>query len=151
MIKLGPGGWLAREESLGVVSPSESIKDRVDVGLMIEDLLPGHMPRHVSVLDFKWLDKLCLGQTNTRKANTQWEWRDGETSVYPQWQEAGRWCICALSWHEPCLVLRTPVASWHMQGLSAKYVVWLEIPSWVLIDSDRLYFLDMKTWSLHYT
>jgi hypothetical protein len=35
------------------VSPSESIKDRVDVGLMIEDLLPGHMPRHVSVLDFK--------------------------------------------------------------------------------------------------
>ena len=30
-IKLRPGGWLAREESLGVVSPSESIKDRVDV------------------------------------------------------------------------------------------------------------------------
>jgi hypothetical protein len=46
MIKLGPGGWLAREESLGVVSPSESIKDRVDVGLMIEDPLTGYMPRH---------------------------------------------------------------------------------------------------------
>jgi hypothetical protein len=29
-----------------VVSPSESIKDHVDVGLMIEDLLTGHMPRH---------------------------------------------------------------------------------------------------------
>jgi hypothetical protein len=29
--------------------------------------------------------------------------------------------------------------------------VWLEIPSWVLIDSDRCYFLDMKTWSLPYT
>jgi hypothetical protein len=28
------------------VSPSESIKDRVDVGLLIEDLLIGHMPRH---------------------------------------------------------------------------------------------------------
>jgi hypothetical protein len=28
------------------VSPSESIKDRVDVGLMIENLLTGHMPRH---------------------------------------------------------------------------------------------------------
>jgi hypothetical protein len=28
------------------VSPSESCKDRVDVGLMIEDLLTGHMPRH---------------------------------------------------------------------------------------------------------
>ena len=46
MIKLRPGGWLAREESLGVVSPSESIKDRLDVGLMIEDLLTGHMPHH---------------------------------------------------------------------------------------------------------
>jgi hypothetical protein len=46
MIKLRPGGLLAREESLGVVSPSESIKDRVDVGLMIEDLLIGHIPRH---------------------------------------------------------------------------------------------------------
>jgi hypothetical protein len=34
------------EKSLGVVSPSESIKDRLDVGLMIEDLLTGHMPNH---------------------------------------------------------------------------------------------------------
>jgi hypothetical protein len=46
MIKLRPGGWLARERSLGVVSPSKSIKDRVDVGLMTEDPLTGHMPRH---------------------------------------------------------------------------------------------------------
>jgi hypothetical protein len=23
----------------------------------------------------------------------------------------GRWCICALGWREPSLVLRTPVAS----------------------------------------
>ena len=46
IIKLRPGGWLAREESLDVVSPSESIKDRLDVGLMIEDLLTGHMPHH---------------------------------------------------------------------------------------------------------
>jgi hypothetical protein len=29
------------------------------------------------------MGKLCLEQTNTRKANTQWEWRDGESSVYP--------------------------------------------------------------------
>jgi hypothetical protein len=35
-----------------------------------------------------------------------------------------------------------------MRGLSATYVVWLEIPSWVLIDSDRRYFSDMKTGSL---
>jgi hypothetical protein len=46
MIKLRPSGWLAREKSLGVVSPSESIKDRVDVGLLTEDPLTGHMPRH---------------------------------------------------------------------------------------------------------
>jgi hypothetical protein len=46
MIKLRPGGRLAREESLGVVSPSESIKDLVDVGLMIKDPLTGHMPHH---------------------------------------------------------------------------------------------------------
>jgi hypothetical protein len=35
-----------------------------------------------------------------------------------------------------------------MQGLSAIYVVWLEIPNWVLIDSDRRYVSDMKTGSL---
>jgi hypothetical protein len=35
-----------RRESLGVVSLSESIKDRLDVGLLIEDLLTGHMPHH---------------------------------------------------------------------------------------------------------
>jgi hypothetical protein len=46
MIKLRPGGWLARVESLGVVSPSQSIKDRLDVGLLTEDPLTGHMPRH---------------------------------------------------------------------------------------------------------
>jgi hypothetical protein len=28
------------------VSPSESIKDRVNVGLMIEDLSTGHVPHH---------------------------------------------------------------------------------------------------------
>jgi hypothetical protein len=46
MLKVRPDGWLAREESLDVVSLSESIKDRLDVGLLIEDLLTGHMPRH---------------------------------------------------------------------------------------------------------
>jgi hypothetical protein len=84
------------------VSPFKSIKDRLVVGLLIEDLLTGH-----SLV----MGKLCLGQTNTRKANTQWEWRDGESSVYPPGQEAGWWCICALGWCEPGLVLRNPVAS----------------------------------------
>jgi hypothetical protein len=53
----------------------------------------------------------------------QWEWRDGESSVYPPWQEAGRWCICGLGLHEPGLALRNPVANWHMQGLCATYVM----------------------------
>jgi hypothetical protein len=57
------------------------------------------------------MGKLWLGWTNTRKATTQWEWRDGESSVYPPWQEARQWCICALGWCEPILVLRNPVAS----------------------------------------
>jgi hypothetical protein len=46
IIKTRPGGWLAREESLNVVSPSESLKDQTDVGLMIEDILTSHMHRH---------------------------------------------------------------------------------------------------------
>jgi hypothetical protein len=40
------GGLLAREGSLGVVSLSESLKDRADVGLLTEDLLTGHMSHH---------------------------------------------------------------------------------------------------------
>ena len=39
-------GDLHEKESLGVLSPSESIKDCLDVGLMTEDPLTGHMPRH---------------------------------------------------------------------------------------------------------
>jgi hypothetical protein len=74
------------------VSPSESVKDRADVGLMI-------------------MGKLCLRWTNTRKATTQLEWRDGESSVFPPWQEAGQWSIYALGLCEPILVLRNPVAS----------------------------------------
>jgi hypothetical protein len=46
MIKLRLGEWLAWEESLGVVSLSKSIKDLVDAGLLTEDPLTGHMPRH---------------------------------------------------------------------------------------------------------
>jgi hypothetical protein len=44
--KAETGRWPAREESLGVVSPSESLKERVDVGLLTEDPLTGHMPHH---------------------------------------------------------------------------------------------------------
>jgi hypothetical protein len=54
----------------------------------------------------------------------QWEWRDDESSVYPLWQDVGRWCICALGWREPDLVLRTPVPGGELtQGLSGTYVL----------------------------
>jgi hypothetical protein len=46
MIKTRPDEWLAREGNLDVVPPSELIKDHTDVGLLIEDPLTGHMPRH---------------------------------------------------------------------------------------------------------
>jgi hypothetical protein len=36
----------------------------------------------------------------------------------------------------------------HIQRLSATYVMWLQIPSWVLIDLNRCYFSVMKTRSL---
>jgi hypothetical protein len=29
------------------------------------------------------MGKLCFGWTNTRKAGPQWEWRDGESIMYP--------------------------------------------------------------------
>jgi hypothetical protein len=57
------------------------------------------------------MGKLCLGRTNTRKATMQWEWTGSGSSVYPSWQEAGQWSICALGWREPILVLRNPGAS----------------------------------------
>jgi hypothetical protein len=53
---------------------------------------------------------LSAGPSATKHGPNR-EWRDDESSVYPPSQEAGRWCICALGWREPGLVLRTPVAS----------------------------------------
>jgi hypothetical protein len=46
MIKMRPGGLLAREGSLDVVFPSELLKDRVNEGLLTKDPLTNHMPRH---------------------------------------------------------------------------------------------------------
>jgi hypothetical protein len=57
------------------------------------------------------MGKFCLDRINTIKATTQWEWRDGESSVYPQCQAAKRWSIYALGWREPILVLRNPGVS----------------------------------------
>jgi hypothetical protein len=64
------------------------------------------------------------------------------------WQEAG-WGSTVLPASTGYLMYwRIYGNGWHMQGLSATYVVWLEIPNWVLIDSNRRYFLDMETGSL---
>jgi hypothetical protein len=74
-----------------------------------------------------------------------WEWRDGESGVYPP----GTW----LDGGVPCSrVVRTCSCGGGSVGMidmckriREAYVVWLEIPSWVLIDSDRRYFSVMKT------
>jgi hypothetical protein len=67
--------------------------------------------------------------------------------VYPPWQEAGRWCICALGLREPDLVLRTPVAYARVKCYICRVI---GDPQLSIIDSDRRTFAVMKTWSLPY-
>jgi hypothetical protein len=64
----------------------------------------------------------------------------------PTWQVAGWWGTVLSGHVNP--FLRNPGAGQHMQALSATYVTWLEIPRWVLIDSNYRYFSDMETGSL---
>jgi hypothetical protein len=108
--------------------PSVSIKDRSDC--WPADLGPFNWP-HAS----SWVSLASAGPIPEQLACTG----SGEMARVTCAHLASGWMVgcCALGSREPVLVLRNPVASWHMQGLSATYVVWLEIPSWVLIDSDR--------------
>jgi hypothetical protein len=108
--------------------PSVSIKDRSDC--WPADLGPFNWP-HAS----SWVSLASVGPIPERPARNG----SGEMARVSCIHLARGWMVgyWALGWRGPVLVLRNPVASWHMQGLSATYVVWLEIPSWVLIDSDR--------------
>jgi hypothetical protein len=95
------------------------------------------------------MGKLSLGWTNTRKVGSHWEWRDDESIVYPPRKRLDGGVLCSQ-------VARTrsglekPRCKLTYQGLSTIYVVRLEITSWILIDSNRRYFSDMKTIPLPY-
>jgi hypothetical protein len=41
------------------------------------------------------MGKLNLSWTNTRKANPQWEWRDGESIVYPPGKRLDGGVLCS--------------------------------------------------------
>jgi hypothetical protein len=108
--------------------PFVSIKDRSDC--WPADLGPFNWP-HAS----SWVSLASVGPISEQLARTG----SGEMARITCAHLASGWMVgcCALGSREPVLVLRNPVVSLHMQGLSATYVVWLEIPRWVLIDSDR--------------
>jgi hypothetical protein len=108
--------------------PSVSLKDRNDC--WHADLGPFNWPHALS-----WVSLASAGPIPIQFACTG----SGEMAGITCGPLATGWMVgyCALGSREPVLVLRNPGASWHMQGLSATYVLWLEIPSWVLIDLDR--------------
>jgi hypothetical protein len=119
--------------------PSVSLKDHNDC--WPADLGPFNWP-HAS----SWVSLASVGPIPEQLARTgSWEMA-GVTCAHL----ASGWMVGyrALGLREPVLVLGNPGVSWHMQGLSATYVVWLEIPSWVLIDSDhrtsRIWRLDLR-------
>jgi hypothetical protein len=118
---------------------SVSIKDRTESRLA--DLGPFNWPYASS-----WVSLDSAGPIPERLARNG----SGEMARVSCIHLTRGWMVgyWALGWRGPVLVLRNPWASWHMQGLSATYVVWSEILSWVLIDSDHRYFSDMKTGSL---
>jgi hypothetical protein len=118
---------------------SVSFKDRNKSRLT--DLGPFNWP-HAS----SWVSLASAGPIPERPARNG----SGEMARVSCIHLARGWMVgyWALGWSGPILVLRNPGESWHMQGLSATFVVWMEIPNWVLIDSNRRYFSDMKTGSL---
>jgi hypothetical protein len=93
------------------------------------------------------MGKLSLDWTNTRKVGPQWEWRDGESIVYPPGKMLDGGVLSSRLAGTRSGLEKTGCKLTYAR-LSATYVVWLEIPRWVLIDSDYRYFSDMKTGSL---
>jgi hypothetical protein len=60
--------------------------------------------------------------------------------VYPLWQEAGRWCICALDWRE-----LNPGGELTYTRVMCYICRVIGDPQLSIIDSDRRNFTDMKT------
>ena len=70
--------------------------------------------------------------------------------MYPPWQEAGRWCICALGWHEPRSGLKKPGGELTYARVKCYICRVIGDPRLSIIDSDRRTFAVMETWSLPY-
>jgi hypothetical protein len=82
------------------------------------------------------MGKLSLGWTNTRKAGPRWEWRDGESIVYPPGKRLDGGVLSSrLAWTRSGL--EKPVGELTYARIKCYICRVLEIPSWVLIDSDR--------------
>jgi hypothetical protein len=93
------------------------------------------------------MDKLSLDWTNTRKAGPQWEWRDGESIVYPPSKRLDGGVLSSRLAGTGS-GLKKPVGELTYARVKCYICRVVEIPSWVLIDSDSRYFSDMKTGSL---
>ena len=93
------------------------------------------------------MGKLCLGQTNTRKANTQWEWRDGESGTYPPSKGPPKKGGVLSGGADLFMQWRIRGNGRHTK-LRETYVVWLEILSWVNRFGSPLYPRTLETWSL---
>jgi hypothetical protein len=119
--------------------PSVLIKDHNEYRLA--DLGPVSWPHALS-----WVSFASVGPIPKQLACT----RSGEMVRVMCAHLTRGWMVgyCALGSREPVLVLTTLGVGWHMQVSNATYVVWLEICSWVLIDSNCRYFSDMETRSL---
>jgi hypothetical protein len=119
--------------------PFVSFKDRNDC--WPANLGPFKWP-HAS----SWVSFASVGPIPKQIARTGSGEKAGVTCTHL----ASGWMVgyYALGSREPVLVLRKPSVSWHMQGLSATYVMWLEIPSWVSIDSghrtSQIWRLDLR-------
>ena len=78
------------------------------------------------------------GYSIHEKTITHWEWRDGESDTYPPGKGPPKRGGVLSGGADLFMWWRIRGNGRHVQKeLREAYVVWLEIPNWVLIDSDR--------------
>jgi hypothetical protein len=66
-----------------------------------------------------------------------WEWRDGESGTYPPDKGLPKKGGVLSGGADLFMWWRIRENDRHAKELREAYVVWLELPSWVLIDLDR--------------
>jgi len=76
--------------------------------------------------------------SNRKRTTVHWEWKDGGSSVYPREgvpKDCGSVPIavvyCTLGWHRTRFRFDRSERRLIYASLSAPYVVWKELPSWV--------------------